>query len=101
MRDERLLEWVQVLISSEPLDRDDLGILMCDSKGEAAIDTPAIKQNGTGTTLPMIAAFLWAGEPKVLAQRIQKRCAGIDGKLVCCSIHLQSDGKLHSWCNSS
>ncbi len=100
VRDERPLEGVQVLAVGKPLDRDDLGILMRDGKGKAAIDASAIKQHGTGPTLSMVTAFLCAGEPKVLAQRIQERGAGIDGKLVGCSIHLKSDGKIHMVCDS-
>jgi hypothetical protein len=98
--DERPLQRVQVLIIGEPLDRDNLGILMRDSEGEAAVHTPAIKQNSTGAALPVVAPFLRAGEPKVLAQCVKERRAGIDGKLVGCSIHPQGDRKIHGWCDS-
>jgi len=91
---------VQVLIIGKPLDRDDLGILMCDGEREAAVHAPTIKQDGTGAALPVVAAFLRTGKPKVLAQGVKERRSGIDRKLVGCSIHLQSDRKIHSWCDS-
>ena len=74
MRDERLLEGVQVFaICRQPLDGDDLGVLMRDGEGEAAIDTSPVEQDGAGTTLPMIAALLGAGESKPFTQRV--RCS--------------------------
>src|SRR5947199_10002433 len=66
--DKRSLQWVQVLITGESLDRDDLGTLMCDGEGEATVHPPAIKQNGTGAALPMVAALLGTGESETLAQ---------------------------------
>ena len=42
--DERPLEWVQVVaICRQPLDGDDLGILMRDGEGKAAIDAPPVE----------------------------------------------------------
>jgi hypothetical protein len=98
--DERLLQRVQVLTIGKPLDRDDLGILMRDGEGKAAVHAPTIKQHSTGATLPMVAAFLRASKPKVLAQRIKERGSGINGKLVGCSIHLEGNGNIHDWCYS-
>jgi hypothetical protein len=65
--DERLLEWMQLLLLSKALDRDDPGVLMGNGKGQATIHAPAIKQHGTGSALSMITTFLRAGEPQVLA----------------------------------
>jgi hypothetical protein len=82
MFDKRSLQRVQVLIAGDPLDRDDLGTLMCDGESEATVYSPAIKQNGTGPALPVVTALLWTGESEMLAQRIQERRPGIDEKLV-------------------
>jgi hypothetical protein len=98
--DKRPLQRVKVLTIGKPLDCDDLGILMCDRESEAAIHAPTIEQNGTGTALPMVAAFLRTGKPQVLAKYVKERRSGIDGKLMRCSIHPQSDGKIHTWCDS-
>ncbi len=63
MRDERLLEGMQVVaIGRQPLDGDDLGVLVRDGEGQAAIDASAIEQDGAGSALPMIAALLGAGD---------------------------------------
>jgi len=98
--DKRSLQWVQVSIIGKPLDGDELGILMRDGESEATVHAPAIKQNGAGAALPVVAAFLRAGEPKVLAKYVKERGSGIDGKLVGCSIYPQGDRKIHSWCDS-
>src|SRR5262249_12070023 len=68
--DERSLERVQVLPVGKPLDRDDLGVLMGNGEAEATGDPPPIKQDGTGTALPMVTALLGAGKPETLAQCI-------------------------------
>src|SRR5437763_2967192 len=80
--DKRSLQRVQVSIISKPLDRDDLGILMRDGEGKATVHAPAIKQNRTGPTLPVVTALLRTGEPKVLAKYVKERRPGIDGQLV-------------------
>jgi hypothetical protein len=60
---ERLLEGMQVVATlRQPLDGDDLGVLVRDGEGQAAIDASAIEQDGAGSALPMIAALLGAGD---------------------------------------
>jgi hypothetical protein len=98
--DKRSLQWVQVSIIGKPLDRDDLGILMRDGESEATVHAPAIEQHGARAALPVVAALLRAGEPKVLAKYVKERGSGIDGQLVGYSIYPQVDGKIHSWCDS-
>src|SRR6266516_568982 len=94
--DERLLERVQVLTICQPLDSDDLDILMRDGEREAAVGTPTIKQDGTGSALTVVAAFLGTSESETFAQQVQERRPGIDEKLMYCSIHLKGDLKFHS-----
>jgi hypothetical protein len=98
--DKRSLQWVQVSIIGKPLDRDDLGILMRDGESETTVHASAVEQHGAGAALPVVAALLRAGEPKVLAKYVKERRSGIDGQLVDCSIYPQVDGKIHSWCDS-
>ncbi len=101
MRDERLLEGVQVCaICRQPLDRDDLGVLMGDGEGEAARDAPPVEQDGAGAALPVVAALLGSGDSEPLAQGIQECRPGIDGKPVCRPVHLQGDLKVHGVCVS-
>jgi hypothetical protein len=50
-----------------------------------------VEQHRTGPTLPVVAALLGAGDPEVLAEDVQQRCAGIDGKLVLRPVHAQHD----------
>src|SRR5258708_1695959 len=97
--DERLLEGVQVVaIGRQPLDGDDLGVLVRDGEGQAAIDASPVEQDGAGAALPVVAALLGAGESEPLAQRIQQRGAGINGKPVYRPVHPQRDLKIHNVC---
>ncbi len=97
MVDERLLEGMQVVsIGRQPFDGEDLGVLVRDGEGQAAIDASSVKQDGAGSALPVVAAFLWSGDPEPLAQRIQQRRARIDNKRMFCPVHPQSDLKVHS-----
>ncbi len=73
----------------------DLGVLVGDGEGQAAIDAPAVEQDGAGAALPVVAALLGAGEAQPLAQRIQQCCAGIDNKRMCCPVHPQRDLKVY------
>src|SRR5947209_412672 len=86
---------MQVLAVSKPLDSDDLAVLVRDSQREAAIDTPPIEQNGTGATLPVVAALLGTGKSEMFAQRIQERCPRIDGEPVYCPIHSKGNLNIH------
>ncbi len=96
MVDERLLERMQVVaIGCQPLDGDDLGVLVRDGEGQAAIHAPAVEQDGAGSALPVVAALLGAGEAEPLAQRIQQRRPRIDNKRMCCPVHPQGDLKVH------
>ncbi len=96
MVDERLLESMQVVaIGRQPLDGDDLGVLVRDSQGQAAIDASSVEQDGAGPALPVVAALLGAGEAEPLAQCIQQRRACIDNKRMYCPVHPQGDLKVH------
>src|SRR5258708_4415321 len=68
VRDERPLERVQVVATHrrQPLDRDDLTVLMRDGERQAAIDSSPVQQDGAGAALPMIAALLRAGNAEAL-----------------------------------
>src|SRR5437868_5106878 len=80
--DERALQWMQVPIFGKPLDCDDFRILMRDGEGETTVCSPTIKQDGTGTALSVVAAFLWAGKPKVFTKYVQEGGSGIDCEMV-------------------
>jgi len=44
--------------AGKPLNRDDLGALMRDGEGEAAVGAPAVEQDGAGAALAVVAALL-------------------------------------------
>jgi hypothetical protein len=91
---------MQVLTICQPLDRDDLGVLMCDGEREAAVYTPTIEQDSTGTALSVVAALLGTGKSETFAQRVQERRPGIDEKPMRCPIHQEGDLNIHSSCAS-
>ncbi|GLS19882.1 hypothetical protein GCM10007874_28990 [Labrys miyagiensis] len=78
MVDEGLLHRVQGRFSAEPLDRDDLPVLVLYRQGEAGIDALAIDQDGAGPAGALIAAFLRAGKSNVVAKKIEQRRANIE-----------------------
>ncbi len=87
-------------ICRQPLDGDDLGLLVRDGEGQAAIDAPPVEQDGAGAALPVVAALLGACECEPLAQRIQQSGAGINGQMVGGPVHPQRDFKVHRICLS-
>ena len=90
---------MQISTFGKPFDGDDFGILMGNGEGETTIHTPAIEEDGTGAALAVVAALLRTGKSKVLAKYIEERGSSINCKLVSCSVHLQGDRKIHSWCD--
>src|SRR5260370_12884985 len=96
MRDERLLERVQVVtVCRHPVNSDDLGVRMRDGERQAAVDPPPVEQDGAGTALPVVTALLRAGEALALAQCVQQGGPGVDGQMVCRSIDPEGDPNVH------
>jgi hypothetical protein len=97
--DERPLEWVQALTIGQPLNGDNVSVLMGDGQGEAAIHAPPIKQDRTGAALPVVASFLRAGESEPLTQGVQESRSCINRQLADGSIDAKANLTLHQ-CSS-
>ena len=51
-------------------------------EGQAGVDPGAVHQHRAGAALAVVAALLGAGQPQVMAQRVQQRSARIDVEAV-------------------
>src|SRR5437016_756901 len=77
--DEGLLHRMQRSIAGcEALDRADGAALRRRREHEAGDHPPPIEQNRAGAALAVVAALLGAGQPEVLAQRIEQCGARIE-----------------------
>ena len=85
--DERPLERVQLPVPGEALDGHDLGALMRDRQGQAAVRTPAVQEDGAGAALPVVASLLRARDPEPLAQRVEQRGAGVHHEAMFGTVH--------------
>lgn len=77
--DEGGLDGMEGVALSETFDGRDFGALGCDGEGKARVDAAAVDEDGAGSTLAVIAAFLAAGEIEVLAEGVQEGGAGVEG----------------------
>jgi hypothetical protein len=59
--DERLLNWMQLTVDSQPLDRLHLTTVGLDGEDQTRIDQPPIEIHRAGATLSLAAALLRAG----------------------------------------
>jgi hypothetical protein len=71
--DEGLLHGMQVAICRrQTLERRDLASVRPRRQRQAGSDAAAIDVYGAGTALPMVAAFLGAGESEPFAQHVEE-----------------------------
>ena len=95
MRNEGLLDRVEIIALCQSLDRGDLCSLVTDREGKAGIDPPSVDQNRAGPTLAAIAPLLGSRQIEALPKEVEKgdpwiieQCAPLD------SVHDQLDQKL-------
>ena len=75
---KRGLHRVQLAALGEPLDRGDLRAVGLDREHRARLDRPAVDVDGAGAALAGVAADVRAGEPELLAQRLDEQRAPLD-----------------------
>jgi hypothetical protein len=101
MLDERGLHGVQAAGRAEALDGRDPIVLVHHGEAEACVDAAAIHDDGAGTALAVIAAFLRSGEMQVLAQRVEQRGPGIELQRARDAVHLEGHGCERGGCRRS
>src|SRR4051812_40778688 len=72
-RNEGALQRAGFAILFQTFDRDDVLSVGLGGEDQTRTDRFAVHQNRAGAALPFSAALLGAGEPKLVAQEIQKR----------------------------
>jgi len=72
------LHRVEIAIFFQTLDGHDLVARMHHGKRQAAVDALSIDDHGAGAALALVAAFLRAGHPQTLTQRIEQRYTRIE-----------------------
>src|SRR5690349_6926512 len=73
MRDESLLQRMQLAVGGEALDSRDLDAILHHGKGQARDDAASVDEHGAGATLAVVATFLSSGEVEILAERVEQR----------------------------
>src|SRR5262249_28254117 len=86
MRDERLLQRMQILGIAEPLDGHDLASGALRRKQDAGVHRLAVEQHGTHATLRLKAVLLTARESDLMAQDVQQRPVLFDVEFVALSV---------------
>ena len=69
---EALLQRVQVALLGQAFDRLDRRPFGLDGQHDAAIHRHAVHQHGAGAAVAVVAAFLGAGQPQVVAEHFQQ-----------------------------
>jgi hypothetical protein len=91
MLDEGGLHRVQRAIAGEAFDGRDLLALLHDRERQAGVDPAAIGQDGAGAALPEITPLLGAGQPEMLAQRVEQSRARIQFQAVLGAVDPERD----------
>jgi hypothetical protein len=91
MLDEGGLHRVQRAVAGEPFDGRDLVALLHDRKGQAGVDPTAVDQHGAGAALPEVAPLLGAGQPEMLAQRVEQGGARVQLQAVLGAVDPERD----------
>src|SRR6185437_3993601 len=89
--EEGRLHRMELTGNPDPLDGDDLVLLVSDGEREAGILPAAIDMHRAGAALPVIAALLCPGELEGLAQAIKQGGAWIDLHYATLAVDVQRD----------
>jgi len=96
VRDKRGLHRMQPLTICKPLDRRDSFALGHNGQGQTRVDPLTIQQHRARAAGPLIAALFRSGEVEPLAQRVEQRGAGINGKVPRGPVHPKGDLDVHA-----
>src|SRR5690242_6393947 len=89
MIDEGLLHRVECSIApGEAFDGRDRPSLGGSGQRQAGENVPSVGKHGAGAALAVVAAFLRAGQPEMLAQRIEKRRPRVELERIALTIDL-------------
>jgi hypothetical protein len=69
---------VQGLLIGQSLDRGDVAAVLRDGQGQAGDGSASVDQDRARAALPVIAAFLRAGQAEALTEQVKQRRARVD-----------------------
>ncbi len=79
---KRLLDGVQPAFPGQALDGGDGVALRLHGQHQTGVDHDAVQVDRAGGALPLVAGPLGAGQPEVVAQRVDQRAIGLDQQVV-------------------
>ena len=89
--DERLLHRIELSVSAQSFDRDDILAIAFDGEHETSVDRTAVQQHRAGAALAFGAAFFRAGQIQLVAQRLEQRVMRLHIERSGCAV----DGERH------
>ena len=84
------LQWMKAAVRSKALHGRNVAALILDGQRETGVDPLTVHQHGACPACSLIAAFLRAGQMKIVAHEIEQRGADIRLDLHCRSIDVKS-----------
>jgi len=94
--DESLLDWMELAVLGETLDRRHLRPLGGCGENQAAVHPPSVQMHGASAALTEVTALLGTGQLQVLAQQIEQCGARINWDLVAAAIDAQHDRQMRT-----
>src|ERR1700722_3983898 len=92
MLDEGYLHGMKMIGLTNTFDRCDLVVPMHNGEGETGVDTATVNVDRACSALTVVAAFLGAGQRKVLAEAVEQSCTGVKLESVGMPVHPEIDG---------
>src|ERR1700694_2522565 len=86
---------MQLAVRSETFDRDHGRAVGLNGQDRARLDRLAIDEDRARAALAGIAADVRAGEPEVVAKKVNEEEAGLDFRVLLRAVYGERDGMLH------
>src|SRR6185437_11935497 len=91
MRNEGGLHRMQRRFVAQAFDRKDIAITARHRKIETGVAPYTVNEHRTGAALAVVTAFLCSRKAEMIAQRVEKRDARVEGELAITAVHRQAD----------
>jgi hypothetical protein len=89
--EEALLQWMQVALLGEALDRLELCAFSFGGQDDAAIDRQAVHQHGAGAAVAVVAALFGTRQPQIFSEHFQKALPRFAKELGCFAVDSGGD----------
>src|SRR5579859_256356 len=92
---ERLLKWMKMAVLRQTLDGGHFMTVRLYRQDGTRLDRLSIHQHGTGAAVGGIAANMGAGQPEIIAEKVDQEQSGLDLSLMLPAIDDERDGYFH------